>query len=137
MSAGLITLSIESVSLTSLSLSWALDIGYDAPNYTISFTNTNTDCFTENYNDIATSETSYTLIGLQEGSEYFIKVTAPVSGGGTALDSLTATTNTDGLCYLCPLSFSYYLLVSLSHSSICCSKLHAVGQESHYCLCQV
>ena len=69
-----------------------------ATSYTISYSNTNTDCFTDSddITGIAASETMYTLTGLQEGTEYSITVTAILSDGETAEDSLTATTMTAG-----------------------------------------
>ena len=62
--------------------------------YSISYYNTNTDCFTDSddITGIANSERTYTLIGLQEGTEYSITVTALLSDEKTTEDSLTATT---------------------------------------------
>ena len=67
-------------------------------NYTISYSNTNTDCFTDSddITGIATTETMYTLTDLQKGTEYSVTVTALLSGGGTAENSLTATTMDTG-----------------------------------------
>ena len=65
--------------------------------YSISYSNTNTDCFTVSYDDItdiASSETRYILTDLQEGTEYSITVTALLSDGETVEHSLTATTRT-------------------------------------------
>ena len=66
--------------------------------YTISYSNTNTDCFTDfdDITGIAATETMYTLTDLQEGTEYSITVTATLSGGESAEDSLTATTMAAG-----------------------------------------
>ena len=67
--------------------------------YSISYSNTNnTQCFNDSndISDISGSETMYNLTGLQEGTEYSITVTAILSDGGTAQDSLTATTLPDG-----------------------------------------
>ena len=67
--------------------------------YSISYSNTNnTQCFTDS-NDISgisSSETMYNLTGLQEATEYSITVTAILSDGETAVDSVTATTLSAG-----------------------------------------
>ena len=66
--------------------------------YSISYSNTNTDCFTDSddITGIAVSETMYALTDLEEGTEYSITVTALLSDGETVEDSLTATTTADG-----------------------------------------
>ena len=66
--------------------------------YSISYSNTNTDCFTDSddMTGIAASETMYELTDLEEGTEYSISVTALLSDGSTAEDSLTATTTAAG-----------------------------------------
>ena len=63
-------------------------------NYTISYSNT--DCPTDTYDDIPTSQTMATLNDLEEGTNYSITVTVSLSGGGTGEDSLTAITETAG-----------------------------------------
>ena len=81
----------------SLTISWSLTDGLTATDYTISYSNT--DCPTDTYEDItgtSSSETMYTLTGLEEGTDYSITVTVSLSGGGTGEDSLTATTETAG-----------------------------------------
>ena len=85
-------------STTSLTISWTLDDSVTATNYSISYSNTDTDCFTDSddVTDIAASETMYTLTDLQEGTEYSITVTALLSDGETAEDSLTTTTTAAG-----------------------------------------
>ena len=67
--------------------------------YSISYSNTNnSQCFTDSndISDISTSKTMYNLTGLQEATEYSITVTAILSDGETAADTLTATTLPDG-----------------------------------------
>ena len=82
----------------SLTISWTLDDRLSATNYTISYFNTNTDCFTDSSDitGIAASETMYTLTDLQEDTEYSITVTAQMSDGEAAENSLTATTMAAG-----------------------------------------
>ena len=65
-----------------------------ATSYTVSYSNTNTQCFTDSddITDIAANGTTYTVTGLQEDTEYSITVTAMLSDGSTGEDSLTATT---------------------------------------------
>ena len=92
-------MSVDSTSTTSLTISWTLHDSVTATSYTISFSNTNTQCFPESYDDITGitgSETMYTLSELQEGAEYSITVTAILSDGETGKDSLRATTMAAG-----------------------------------------
>ena len=81
---------------TSLTISWSLDddAAVMIESYSISYSNTNTDCFTDSNNitGVAASETMYTLTDLQEGTEYSITVTVLLRGGGTVENNLTATT---------------------------------------------
>ena len=81
---------------TSLNISWALDYRVMAESYTISYSNTNTDCFVyfNEISGIAASETMYTLTDLQESTEYSITVTALVRDTvlANSQNSLTATT---------------------------------------------
>ena len=87
-STGPLSVSVGSTSATSVTISWTLDDSVTATSYTISYSNTNVDCFTESYNDIRDiTETMYKLTGLQEATEYSITVTAIRSDG-----DLTATT---------------------------------------------
>ena len=83
-----------SASTNSLNISWALVEGVTATAFTISYSNTNTHCFTDSSTicDIAGSDVMYTLTGLEEGTEYSITVTATLTGGGTEQDTITATT---------------------------------------------
>ena len=90
-------MSVDSTSTTSLTISWTLDDSATATSYTISYSNTNTQCFTKSYDDITgITETVYTLTGLQEATEYSITVTAILSDGETGEDSLIATTMVSG-----------------------------------------
>ena len=85
---------------TSLVVKWEfLSTSKTVSTYSISYSNTNnTQCFTDSndISDISASETMYNLTGLQEATEYSITVTAILSDGETARDSLTATTLPDG-----------------------------------------
>ncbi|CAI8006558.1 Neogenin, partial [Geodia barretti] len=90
-----LTVSATPSSSTSLAISWALEDSLTATSYTISYSNTNTDCFTNSRSDISASGTSHTLTSLEEGTEYSITVTATLTGnGGTQEGSTTATTLT-------------------------------------------
>ena len=92
-----LSVSVDSSSTTSLTISWTLADGLTAiTDYTISYSNTDTECFTTSYDDITTSQTMTTLDGLEEGTDYSITVTVSLSDGGTGEDSLTATTMTAG-----------------------------------------
>ena len=88
-------MSVDSTSTTSLTISWTLDDSVTATSYTISYSNTNTQCFTIS-NVVTPSKTMYTLTELQEATEYSITVTAILSDGETGEDNLTATTMATG-----------------------------------------
>ena len=97
-STGTLAVSLNATSTTSLAISWTLATDVTATSFTISYSNTDTQCFPDS-NDIAgiaASETMYTVTDLQEGTEYSITVTAMLSDGGSGGDSLTATTMAAG-----------------------------------------
>ena len=85
-----------STSATSIRIEWTYtsDGPWTVTTYTISYSNTNTDCFndTANITGIAANETMYTLTDLQEGTEYFITLTALMSDGETVEDNITLAT---------------------------------------------
>ena len=85
---------------TSLTISWSLDDddAVTIQSYTISYSNTNTDCFTDSNNITGTAdgETTYTLTDLEEGTEYSITVTVLLSDGRIVENNLTATTMAAG-----------------------------------------
>ena len=84
-------------SATFLTISWTLEETLTATGYTISYYNTNNiDCFTDSRSGITTSGTSYSLTGLEEGTEYSITVTATLTGGRTEQHTVTSTTRTAG-----------------------------------------
>ena len=93
-----LSLSVDSSSATSLTISWTLDEAVTATSYTISYSNTDTDCFTDSdaLTGIDGNEIMYTLTGLEEGTEYFVTVTAILTGGGTVEDMQTGTTMATG-----------------------------------------
>ena len=91
-----------SLTATSLTISWSLAEGLTADTFTISYSNTNTDCFNTTGDGsgsdtrIMTMETMYTLTGLEEGTQYSITVTATLMSGEVEKDTITATTNSTG-----------------------------------------
>ena len=96
-----LSVSVISSTTTSLTISWALEEGVIATSYSISYSATDTDCFTGSNTmipDIAGSETMYTLPGLEEGTEYSITVTATLTGGGSQQDMAVGTTLAAGEC---------------------------------------
>ena len=81
---------------TSLTISWALF--EDASTFTVSYFNINTGCFndTNTISGISSSETMYTLTGLEEGTNYSIAVTAIMVGGEILEESINWTTGIIG-----------------------------------------
>ena len=67
-----------------------------ATSYTISYSNTNTECFPDSRGGITASGISHTLDDLEEGTEYSITVTASLTGGRTERDTITGSTRTAG-----------------------------------------
>ena len=98
LSTDVLSVTLVSTSTTSVTVSWTLAEGVIATSFTISYSNTDTQCFTDS-NDItgiAGSETMYIVTYLQEGTEYSITVTAMLSDGGSGEDSFTASTMATG-----------------------------------------
>ena len=95
-----LSVSVISSTTTSLTISWMLEEGVTATSYSISYSATDTDCFTGSNTipPIAGSETIYTLTGLEEGTEYSITVTATLTGGGSQEDMAVGTTVAAGEC---------------------------------------
>ena len=97
-----LSVTLDSTSVTSMTVSWALAEELTATSYTISYYNiNNTQCFTDSNDitDIAASETTYTLPDLQEDTEYSITVTALLKDGETERDTLVAATMASGKCF--------------------------------------
>ena len=89
-----LSVSVTSSTTTSLTISWVLEEGVTATSYSISYSATDTDCFTGSNTipPIDGSETIYRLPGLEEGTEYSITVTATITGGGSQEDMDVGTT---------------------------------------------
>ena len=133
-----LSVSVTSSTTTSLTISWALEGGVTATSYSISYSATDTDCFTDSITmipPIAGSETMYRLPGLEEGTEYSITVTATITGGGSQQDTIIPTTM--AACES-SLSASISDYISLSPSSIFPSIFcESLSGELHCHLCPV
>ena len=81
---------------TSLLVMWKYLSSKTVANYIISYSNTNTQCFTDSDDITGITATETTLTGLQEGTQYSITVTVMLSDGGTGSDTTTATTMATG-----------------------------------------
>ena len=92
-----LSVSVDSTTSTSVTILWTLFGGVTATgDYTIFYSNTNTQCFTRtNSSTAARTETMYELTGLQEDTQYSITVTVMLSNG-TGSDTTTATTMAAG-----------------------------------------
>ena len=105
-----LSVSVTSSTTTYLTISWALEESLSATSYSISYSATDTDCFTDSNTIFADGTlTMYTLTGLEEGTEYSITVTATLTGGGSEEDTITFTT-----IYAGESSLLLYLILSLS-----------------------
>ena len=82
--ADILTLSLESSTATSLTISWMVDDDWTATGYNISYSNTDTVCFTDSntISSLSGDETMriYTMSSLQEGTAYSITVLATLNG---------------------------------------------------------
>ena len=90
-----LSVSVISSTTTSLTISLALEEGVTVTSYSISYSATDTDCFTGSNTmipPIPGSETMYILPGLEEGTEYSITVTATITEGGSQQDVAEGTT---------------------------------------------
>ena len=94
----LVSVFLESSSSISLSIRWLLAENLTATSYSITYTYTNSNCFTTLYDSIVTIETNAFLSGLEEGTQYSITITTALSSGETGKDGLMATTMPIGLC---------------------------------------
>ena len=85
---------VSTTSATSVTISWTVADGVTVTGYSLSYSNTDTSCFSNSDTvfGIADTATQHTLRNLQEFTEYTITVTAMLSGGGTGQVSVTATT---------------------------------------------
>ena len=97
-SIGALSVKITPLSATSLNISWELvelPLEITVISYTIFYNNTNTSCFSD-FNvtsDIDSTETMYTLTGLEEDTTYSITVAATLCElGEIAGENIIATT---------------------------------------------
>ena len=90
---------VDHLTNTSLNITWTLVDEITATNYSISYSNINNNCFdgSKTVSGIASSQTMYTLTGLEEGTEYSITVTASLTGGVSIKENITANTKDAGL----------------------------------------
>ena len=89
-------MTVESISITSLTLSVIVTDSITDSSYNISYDNT--DCPHDTYYDDINgiSDTLYTLTELQEGTEYSITITVILNDGWTEIETVTVKTLTVG-----------------------------------------
>ena len=94
----MLLIDINSTSTTSLSFVWRFRRSLPVYRYIVYYFNmNNTYCFNDT-NTTHTTETIFTMNGLQEDTMYFIKVTVLLSNGNVgANNNLMATTLDDGM----------------------------------------
>ena len=94
---GLLTILTHSSFTSYLTIEWTLADNITATDYAISYSNI--DCRTDTYDyitSISTSQTMYTVTGLEEGTDYSFTVTVTLSDGIIAVKTTTATTMNSG-----------------------------------------
>ena len=98
LSAGVVAVAIDFLGSTSLIITWSLADGITVTDYSISYSNTDAQCFTDSgtVSGIAAGETSHELPDLEEATEYTITVTAILTGGRTNEDTVVTATLAEG-----------------------------------------
>lgn len=89
---GGVSIVVDSVTTTTLTISWLPANGVTADSYSVFYTNTNCTSDTYDFAGISPSVTVYTLPDLQEGTHYSITVIVGQSGGETGENTIIATT---------------------------------------------
>ena len=94
----MLLIDINSISTTSLSVVWRFRRSLSVYRYIVYYFNmNNTHCFNDT-NTVDTTETTFTMNGLEEDTMYFIKVTVLLSNVNVGANSnLMATTMADGM----------------------------------------
>ena len=113
------SVSVDSTTATTISLSWSIPSGSVVTSYEVMWQrDTSGDCSDEDEGSMSITDisTSLTLTGRQENSSYSITVTATNAAGSSAVsDTVSAVTGEAGYYFL-PLSTVFqklYLLVSI------------------------
>ena len=73
-----------------------MNFPWTVTSYSISYSNTNTDCFNDSNIITGIAASEYTLTDLQEGTEYSITLTTLLSDGETIESYATGTTMVAG-----------------------------------------
>ena len=108
---------------TSLSISWGLGPGVTPTSYSISYHNTNIQCFSDSHDisDIDIDQTMYYLTGLEEGSEYSVAISVRVCESDEITEEMviTSTLPTGQYRYTFQSTFSnQYLSCSIYSSTL-------------------
>ena len=90
---------ITESSATLLYLSWVPESGVPVTTYNISYSNTNKKCFSDSKSDkgVDNETLNYTLQGLQEHTEYLVKVAVVHEGRTVGSTETTETTKPAGM----------------------------------------
>ena len=99
--AGALSVFVAGLSSTSILLQFSVVEGVEPSGYTITYSNTNTQCYSDSGTLSITNASAedYNIEGLEEGTKYTITVILVRTDGASDADTVTATTAVAGKPY--------------------------------------